>query len=390
MIDLRAKYFCVVGFFVFLCLPWVLPSETVYHRLIIILMWVPAFFVLLRYRSGRGVFSDKFWILFCVNSIWFIWSCFYNEGYEATRDVKLPFYVFLFLLGVVFSVEVLGKSLENFFWGCCVLGGLGAYFSWINFYWLEGASLGVRLIGTGLWDVVVPAAHAVGALAVIATFLAVDFSRSRSRWLLFSLMLAVLGYFIFLAFNQTRWVLISVLFSIFLVGSVSGRKEFLIFFIGMAVFVSIGFLFFHDVLLRRGFSYRPEIWASGLAVAKEQWLVGIGMQDYSVYAASLSKSFAHSHNLFIEMFVRFGFVGFIFWLFLWFYVGWQAYQLRNEVLGRSVLALWVYSGCVVLTDGVMPWDKPQTIWFVTWLPVSLVVALGYLKVAGVRWRPHVA
>ncbi|MNN90479.1 hypothetical protein D3C81_2084340 [compost metagenome] len=85
--------------------------------------------------------------------------------------------------------------------------------------------------------------------------------------------------------------------------------------------------------------------------------------------------------MFLDIAIKFGLMGFLLWAVLWFYVGWAAFCYRSLVLGKTAVALWVYSGMVVLTDGIAPWEKPAPIWFVTWLPMALALMLPATSVA---------
>ncbi|MCY1307863.1 hypothetical protein D9M70_578280 [compost metagenome] len=53
-------------------------------------------------------------------------------------------------------------------------------------------------------------------------------------------------------------------------------------------------------------------------------------------------------------------------------------------MGGAAVGLWLYSGLVVLTEGIAPWVKPSPIWFVTWLPLALVLVIDSLARQGER------
>jgi O-antigen ligase len=107
----------------------------------------------------------------------------------------------------------------------------------------------------------------------------------------------------------------------------------------------------------------------------DNWWGGVGFKEYWIAIDSTPVRFNHAHNMFLDIGIRFGVLGLLLWIGLWCWTGWHALKWRHTSLGGATVALWLYSGLVVLTDGTMPWVKPSTIWFVTWLPVALVLAM---------------
>lgn len=349
-------------------------SNTHYHRLIIALLWLPAFFHFLLLRKQYPSIPKSFAWLYLAVSVWYLLVVVLTvEGQDDLRELKLPFYIAFSLLGFMVCAMYLKERFADFLLLCCLLGGLGAGWSWIDFYWVEGHLYGERLVSMGLWRVVIPAAQACGALLILTIFLGLD--RRREPWPLCGLLLALLGFGVFLYFNQTRWVWWSLVLSC-VGGAVLLRSKAAC---GVAVIalLLIGaiFLVSPDLLSSRGFSYRPEIWQGGLALLLENWGHGVGFKEYWIGIASIPVRFNHAHNMFLDIGIRFGVLGLLLWVGLWCWTGWRAFKWRNTPLGGATVALWLYSGLVVLTDGTMPWVKPSAIWFVTWLPVALVLAM---------------
>jgi hypothetical protein len=78
----------------------------------------------------------------------------------------------------------------------------------------------------------------------------------------------------------------------------------------------------------------------------------------------------------LDIGIRFGVVGLLLWSALWLWCGYRAWLFRHFALGQASMVLWLYSGLVVLTDGTAPWEKPSPIWFVTWLPIAIILVLN--------------
>ena len=149
---------------------------------------------------------------------------------------------------------------------------------------------------------------------------------------------------------------------------------FQLFFLALVAFLLIfflGYIFYPEIYLSRGLSYRDALWVAGIDLALDNWLYGIGDDDYSLLANGVR--FSHPHNVYLAIAVRLGFVAFGLWLLLWLRAGWLAFEARMSCLGNCALILWIYCTLVVMTDGQIPWSKPAEIWFVTWLPLGLVL-----------------
>lgn len=364
----------IVGLACFLCAPWLLPSNTYYHRLIILFLWLPALLHLILMRKGYPPLDKPFAWLYLLTSAWYMCVVVLGmEGGGELRELKLPFYIALSLLGCMVSALYLRERFPSFLLLCCALGGLGAGLSWLNFYFVQGHDFSARVASMGLWRAVIPAAQASGALLILTLFL--GFERRREPWLLCGLLLALLGFGVFLYFNQTRWVWWSLVLSC-VGGAVLLRSKAACGVAVMALLL-IGaiFLVSPDLLSKRGFSYRPEIWQGGLALLLENWLHGVGFKEYWIEIISKPAPFNHAHNMLLDIGIRFGVPGLLLWVGLWCWTGWRAFKWRTTPLGGAMVALWLYSGLVVLTDGTMPWVKPSAIWFVSWLPVALVLAM---------------
>ncbi|MCR1825338.1 O-antigen ligase family protein [Pseudomonas mendocina] len=383
------SWLAIIGLTCFLCGPWLISSNTYYHRLIIALLWVPALahFLLLRREYPQ---VDRLFIwLYLSLSVWFLLVVFLTfSGQDGEyRELKLPFYIALTLLGFVVCAMHLRERFSGFLLLCGLLGGLGAGLSCVVFYWLQGEPAGARVVAMGVWRVVIPAAQACGALVILTAML--GFASKRNAWQTVLLLVALLGYGVFLYFNQSRWIWLCLVMAFFGV-SVLLRNRAAYAMASVSVLLLALVLLIHpSSLLSRGFSYRPELWAQGFDLLLEHWRYGLGLGDYSIEIAALEDISRHPHNMFLDIGIRFGVLGLLLWAALWGWSGWRAFQQRHSALGRAVVTLWLYSGLVVLTEGTAPWVKPSPIWFVTWLPIALAIVLDMKARQGALPPAHV-
>ncbi|WP_256679217.1 O-antigen ligase family protein [Pseudomonas sp. AOB-7] len=363
-----------LGLACFLCGPWLLPSNSYYHRLIILLLWVPAFVHFLVLRKQYPPVPGTFVWLYLALSVWYwLVVALTLEGQDDLRELKLPFYIAFSLLGVVLCALHLKARFADFLLLCGLLGGLGAGWSWIDFYWIDGHRYGERVVSMGLWRVVIPAAQACGALVILTAMLGL--AGRRTPWKLGAVLLALACYGLFLYFNQSRWVWLCLAMA-FVGASVLSRNR-TVYAMALVSIVLLAVVLWlkPTFLLSRGLSYRPELWWEGFNLLLSNWEHGLGFKEYWVKAATLKFSSRHPHNMFLDVGIRFGLLGLLLWAGLWLWAGWRAFRARQTALGSALVTLWLYSGLVVLTDGTAPWVKPAPIWFVTWLPIALALAI---------------
>ena len=366
----------VIGVFVLLCGAWVLPSNKLYHQLIIVFLWLPALLALF-YRPFRSLLAQPEVLLFCALSLWTL-LVLWLEGGGSVSKAKLPIYVALTLFGMVLAASSPRMRLETLLMIAVLIGGVCAILSVIYYYLIVEHHTG-RLIAIGLWDKAIMAAHAVGALAVIGIVL---FGPQRRKpWLTAALIVAALGYASFLGLNQTRGVWVALAATLIaMILAMPTRKGFVVIFL-VALFVACVALINPEILLQRGLSYRPTLWSGGVQLMLDNWLWGVGFNQYGIPVPALGMSFQHPHNFFLDTGVRLGIPGLLLFCLLWGATALRGWQNRKHSLGRALLALWVFSSVSLLTDGIGLWLKPNADWLITWLPVSFAMVLGARRLA---------
>ncbi|MGE6527597.1 O-antigen ligase family protein [Pseudomonas sp. NPDC077382] len=368
----------LIGLFFFLCSAWVLPSNKLYHQMIIVLVWLPALLALFRRDFYRRDFRVAFKLpevyLFSIFAGWTLFVLSTQGADDFSSQIKVPFYVTLTLLGVALAAQGSICRLETLLFNCAFAGGFLAGASWISFYWIEGHGFRTRLVALGLWDTPIMAAHAVGALALLGVCL-IQVDRLRSRLAPF-LLLSAVGYVLFLGFSQTRGVWIALLAALLMMVIALRSRWGLGIFALIAAGLALVALLHPEILLQRGFSYRPTLWRGGLRLIQENWLTGLGFHEFKILVPAIDGAFKHPHNLFLNVGVRLGVPGLLLFCLLWLMVGWRAWTCRRLPLGRALLALWTFSGVALLTDGIGLWLKPNAEWLITWLPIALSIVLA--------------
>lgn len=361
------------GLLVMLCGAWVLPSNKLYHQLMIFLLWFPALLALI-HRDFRLMLKGPECMLFALFAAWTIAVVMVEGGDNTLSKVKVILYVVLTLTGVLLAAQNRLWRLESMLLYASILGGFFAAVSWIYFYGISVQPWRGRVIAIGLWNTPIMAAHAVGALAILGIF---TLQTRRFKPLIMALLLVpVLGYALFLGFNQTRGVWIALGVCLLVMGGARPSRlgGVLIFLVILGV-VGVAALR-PELLLQRGVSYRPQLWQGGLQLMLDHRVMGVGFTEYQISIPELGRAFKHPHNLFLDTGVRLGVPGLLLFGCLWLAAGWRGWVCRAQPLGQALLALWAFSSTSLLTDGIGLWLKPNADWLVTWLPIALSFVLA--------------
>ncbi|MNJ44657.1 hypothetical protein D3C77_397150 [compost metagenome] len=341
--------------------------------MLIFLLWLPALLALF-HRDFRMMLKQPECVLFGIFVAWTLLVLMVEGGNNTVGKSKVTLYVSLTLLGVLLAAQNRKWRFESMLLYASIIGGFFAAASWIYFYEVFAQPYSGRLIAIGLWDTAIMAAHAVGALAIIGAFTLQ--TRRLSPWMMVLLLLPALGYALFLGFSQTRGVWVGLLACLIVMGvarpSRLGGGLILMVILGLA---SIS-VFKPEILLQRGASFRPELWRGGVQLMLDHWAMGLGFHGYLIPVPEIGQAFKHPHNLFLDIGVRLGVPGLLLFGWLWLMAGWRGWISRAQPLGQVLLALWVFSGVSLMTDGIGLWLKPNADWLITWLPIALSIVVA--------------
>lgn len=362
----------MAGVAVLLCGAWLLPTNKLYHQLIIAFLWVPALLALFTRNFRPRLKQPEFW-LYGAFTAWTLFVLVMHGAEDPVGEGKMPLLAGLSLVGIVLAAQQPAISLERLLLYAGVFGGVMAGVSWVHFYGIAGNPWRGRLNAIGLWNSIIMAAHAVGALAMMGMFMLKNVRLKPPIAVL--LLLAALGYGAFLAFSQTRgvWIALAATLVVMAIALKSRRCGYLILMgvVGVACIAMVD----PEILLQRGVSLRPELWQGGIRLMLDHWMLGLGFDTYLI-TLSDGSIYKHPHNLFLDTGVRLGVPGLLLFLLLWCRVGWRGWVRRDVPLGQALLAVWVFASVSLLTDGIGLWFKPNADWLITWVPIGLSLVLA--------------
>ena len=126
---------------------------------------------------------------------------------------------------------------------------------------------------------------------------------------------------------------------------------------------------YHEPLLSRGTSYRPEIWQNVLQQLNinGSWLTGIRQEKGILYLGK----FHHSHSAYMSILAQTGLVGVIsFFIFTCVYF-FQGIKKRSPWF---IISLLGWTALLTTSSGIV--DSPQPLWVYFWTP-TLLAMLDY-------------
>lgn len=360
----------------FLCAIALAPSNKIYQQGIILFLWLPT---LVLGWSGRRVLVQAWrlqpalWISILLLLAWSAISLTWSTTAEGGRDGKRLLYILLFLIAFPLLAQA---GLDRVRCQLQVGAGLlavAALASIVVFYGVHGRLWLARLQGIG------EISHPIlGAYVIAAAVLCLlhNVPRQRGAQLAWVLSLAALGAFVVL--SQSRGAALALVLTV-VARPLWYRSRQSQAFAGLAVVATgVAFYLMSTVILRRGASYRPEIFDAALQMIGQHPWSGLGLG--TVYHVVVGRAqFDHTHNMFTHVAVELGIPGMMLWIAVWLFAFAEIVRARHTGIGKALLGLWLFSTLAMQFDAASLTDTPRAEWFISWLPVGLVMLLPWAR-----------
>jgi len=339
------------------------PSKT-YQAVLALTLWLPTI-VLIALRPQRFVQllrqSPMPWVIALLAWGWIslAWSHAPHRGDEAMRNLS----VLLFLAA---SQWVFGGNPRRTLWlliGCSFVLAAVAILDMLNF--ASHPPTDGRLIGIGVMANANLAAAGMGAALIWLWPWRFDhWGWNVARWMA----VAILALFVLLTFTRSAWAALFV--ALVVMALCDGGRRAWIYACMICLMGLLGVALGFNVLMERGLSLRPQIFAGALHLFEQHPLRGLG-QGTSFSIAAGNEVLDHAHNMFAQLAIELGLPALLLWAGIWLALGWRAWRHRHDGLGLLVLGLWVFGSIAVQFDLPHLLDSPRPGWLITWLPLAL-------------------
>jgi O-antigen ligase len=143
-----------------------------------------------------------------------------------------------------------------------------------------------------------------------------------------------------------------------------------------------------DQLMTRGLSARPEIWAIALENISHNTVFGSGIgTNISIYVVSLKRLFTDTHNIHLGLTYSLGITGLLIWTGL--LISLLNIYLKNKqsIIAQTGIVLLAYGMTAGMTEGTSIFTRPKEIWFLSWLPISLLFTVEYQRLIANNLNP---
>lgn len=352
-----------------------LPTSGLYYQLIIVLLWLPTLYLLVRQRQN---WLNWFSPLMSALTLFFAWamlSSLWSNSDEPGRDIKHALMIYLTLWAGVLLADIERRWLVYLLiTSCYVMAGLAAISLYAT-YIFHGLPMSVRLASFWQLSHSILAAHVFGFFLIVLLYFRPAGLIRQSAWCVALLLLAA-----FVFFTQSRGVWVAV--GAGLVFTAIFKRE-RIYALAVLVGIAASALVVAlrpELMTGRGLSYRPELVFEGLSLMSLHPLGGHGIGGaYSLTLDGTGKVFDHPHNLFLSVGLDLGGIGLSLWVVIWGLLLLTAWRNRHSALGGALLGVWCFASVACLTDGADIWSKPREVWFLSWIPLTLALSLGATK-----------
>jgi O-antigen ligase len=352
------------------------PSNKLYQQGLVAFLWLPT---LLLAWPARRVLQEAWrrqpalWGSLMLLMAWAALSLAWSSAEEAPREAKRLLYILVFLLAFPLLAQAGAQRVRHLLQAGSGLLAIAALLSILHYYGLQGRPLTARLAGIGEISHPILGAYVVAAAALMLLY---QMPRQRLAQLGWLLALACLGAFVVL--SQSRGAVLSLLFTLMLAPLWFRDRHSRLIALMALITIGLALYVMYDLFTVRGVSYRPQIFESVLNMIGEHPWSGLGLgASYKVSVAG--RQFDHTHNMFTHVAVELGLPGMLLWVAAWLFTLGEIIRARHALMGKILLGLWVFSTMAMQFDAASLTGPPRAEWFVSWLPVGLVMLLPWMR-----------
>ena len=341
----------------------------------IVLLSLPLLARGLRLAAGDPVFLAVIaYLVYMLLSI--TWSDAFSAPSLPMQDiydyVKHALHLVIFLLGTKVLIEdrpLRYARMRRLVFVAAGIGGLAALLYWYK----DNPFPASRLQGATLMRNPTDVAFVYGAVAVWG-FGFVCASRGLVSRLAFLAVLALL--MLVVLFTQSRGALVALACAVGVLWFQSPRRRAVGYLSGLLGAIALTYALVEPLVLERmidrGDMHRGTIWASVLAQASDNVLVGSGYLSNAVVEVGSARYNAHS--AYLATLRDGGIIGLSLLAVVLALGGFRAYRLGRSSGDGTLLASLVFAMVCLATSGDRLLDRPKELWFFFWFPVAMIIA----------------
>ncbi|RLD73554.1 MAG: hypothetical protein DRJ07_20675, partial [Bacteroidetes bacterium] len=367
-------YILPIGFFFFLSGILFFSSMSAYHTQIYLFLILPALVLtIFKFKElSPLLLSQSFQILivlFTFIILSFLWN---NIEVNDAKHLKQLLLILTFIVSLVF-LDLNNKDIihQILLIASIIYASMSVY-SILDLYFIQHASINSRLIGAGNLSNPLLSSHIYGIFTVFIAGYYIVTPKTISKSILLAFIFISLLSFVLLTHSRTALVGLTSTF-IFLLWLQRSRKAFyiaMIFFVIATIFITTNF----ENITSRGLSYRPELWVHTLEKISLHPILGFGIgSDLFIYIEGLDETFSEPHNIHLGLTYFLGSVGLLIWIL--FLASLFVFFIKNKNLPLVKIGglMLLYGMMAGFTEGSTFFTRPKEIWFLTWLPISLLI-----------------
>lgn len=359
-----------------------------YATQIYLLLFVPAFLLLLRDRFALGLWKQLPAYCLLTLMVWVLVIAGLHPGSEKTLGYWLK--IVLLLVLYIFAVARLVESPRRFHIVLVTAVVVAVLFAWLTIYYqliiLERPleydvlrRLRFRELGWGgLADLDHPIVAGLyyGVFAVMVAWFFLAWRMTVARTSLLALAIFGLLFYVLLTFSRGAWFSVAAGGAIILL-LFGNRKAYLLLTLGLIIISVAAYLFWPEIQNEQkvGFNNREYIWSAWLLELPAFWLWGAGAGKDFIFIFSGGAKTIHAHSFYLQLWYEYGVVGLVLFLVFIASLLWKGWQCRSNPLALLGMGLLVFAMVAMVSDVYAIFHRPSPYWVLVWLPVGVLLGV---------------
>jgi O-antigen ligase len=370
---LERKHYFLIAYFIFFFGFFVMPSTHWHNNFFYGLILFP-YLLTLQLKKIQTIWQSNIWVFsmllagyMCLTLLWAKNADFKDYIYYLRRVV----YLFVFLSLTIELVLRYPKFIDYLFIFLCWVVSISAIISIFWFYSSHSFPQSrLMFLGDQVQNSVV-GANVYGMVTLVCFFHVIK-SKESYVWI-YTVLSVVILFSVVL--TQSRGPLGALLIT-FLIGAVLTRNKKILCTILCVILIG-GVMFFtideiREMITRRGFSYRLEIWQQILLRIKEALFFGEGISTENIFIMADGSKWNHPHNVYLATALYGGLIGLFLFFILQAVALWEGLRCFLRKNDFTFVALLLFAFICITTTNYRVISHPDAIWIYFWLPLALL------------------